>query len=479
MKKVNKIQKSPELNQYKLEDLNQITLSVLNIGAITVNLKNEKNYDFEPHLQALAVGYIIFNSALYLSAIMLKKGGESLSFLNFKAPTETLLKSVDFLTQQFKDSKDPWNQLFVKIISTIPFTLAKNQEKNLEISLENLKFLEEILKSNPKELGSFQFDKFMTLDEDRVHFHIDETNHFCFYPFSLSSDTFYSFYRHFISLILIYHDFKNIIQEKDDEPYVYGYKIADIFKIDSKSILQDYYRELIIDSIDTRHAAIYSTKLVKEMNKNSIIYLRCAYLFMKIMLDAHHEFLESVEDTQLMIKLTPNEIKNFSKLHDVIHDKSVQMVVDKYFETLKVEKTLGKRPEDLYLSTNKRYVEEFLKTHSLEYIEYVERTVLPCFVCGDKKAKTFRCGNCLSNWYCTKECQKKDWKIHKEYCKAISEQIKSQKKGQHVHDENCNHDHDHKHDHKHEHNHVHGENCNHEHKYDHKHVHGENCKHDH
>mmetsp|Transcript_6651 Transcript_6651/g.10353 ORF Transcript_6651/g.10353 Transcript_6651/m.10353 type:complete len:228 (+) Transcript_6651:816-1499(+) len=34
-----------------------------------------------------------------------------------------------------------------------------------------------------------------------------------------------------------------------------------------------------------------------------------------------------------------------------------------------------------------------------------------------------KCGKCQSIWYCSKECQKNDWKRHKEFCKMLSKTV--------------------------------------------------------
>jgi hypothetical protein len=42
-----------------------------------------------------------------------------------------------------------------------------------------------------------------------------------------------------------------------------------------------------------------------------------------------------------------------------------------------------------------------------------------CAACFTKREKLLKCGACQSMWYCSSECQKKDWKSHKQLCKAI------------------------------------------------------------
>ena len=42
----------------------------------------------------------------------------------------------------------------------------------------------------------------------------------------------------------------------------------------------------------------------------------------------------------------------------------------------------------------------------------------PCFTCFRTDEKLRRCGICRTVAYCSKECQKKDWKKHKKICKS-------------------------------------------------------------
>ncbi|RNA30194.1 ectomycorrhiza-upregulated zf-MYND domain-containing [Brachionus plicatilis] len=46
----------------------------------------------------------------------------------------------------------------------------------------------------------------------------------------------------------------------------------------------------------------------------------------------------------------------------------------------------------------------------------------PCKACAQENAR-FRCGNCKSIWYCSKECQKTDWKNHKPNCNYDAEKL--------------------------------------------------------
>merc|ERR1712226_920952 len=42
-----------------------------------------------------------------------------------------------------------------------------------------------------------------------------------------------------------------------------------------------------------------------------------------------------------------------------------------------------------------------------------------CAGCGEPA--TQRCSKCKSEWYCSRECQLKQWKSHKDVCKMLTE----------------------------------------------------------
>ena len=42
-----------------------------------------------------------------------------------------------------------------------------------------------------------------------------------------------------------------------------------------------------------------------------------------------------------------------------------------------------------------------------------------CEECGD--AATFRCSKCKIAWYCSRDCQLRQWKKHKPICKLFTE----------------------------------------------------------
>lgn len=44
-----------------------------------------------------------------------------------------------------------------------------------------------------------------------------------------------------------------------------------------------------------------------------------------------------------------------------------------------------------------------------------------CTFCGSEKEKLLKCSRCKSSWYCNRECQISDWKVHKMICTALKE----------------------------------------------------------
>jgi len=63
--------------------------------------------------------------------------------------------------------------------------------------------------------------------------------------------------------------------------------------------------------------------------------------------------------------------------------------------------------------------------YSLDNVEYFMEDPT-CAACG--KMATKRCSKCKSEWYCSRECQIKRWKLHKEMCAKLAEINEVEKK---------------------------------------------------
>ena len=94
-----------------------------------------------------------------------------------------------------------------------------------------------------------------------------------------------------------------------------------------------------------------------------------------------------------MFKLTNEEI-----------EKIGNKVVKEYFENLTKEK----------LSKELECVNEIYNMDNIEY--FMDDPI--CAQCG--KLANSRCSRCKSEWYCSKECQIKRWKEHKNLCKTLA-----------------------------------------------------------
>ena len=94
-----------------------------------------------------------------------------------------------------------------------------------------------------------------------------------------------------------------------------------------------------------------------------------------------------------MFKLTKEEI-----------EKIGNKVVKEYFENLTKEK----------LTKELECVNEIYNMDNIEY--FMDDPI--CAQCG--KLANSRCSRCKSEWYCSKECQIKRWKEHKNLCKTLA-----------------------------------------------------------
>ena len=50
-----------------------------------------------------------------------------------------------------------------------------------------------------------------------------------------------------------------------------------------------------------------------------------------------------------------------------------------------------------------------------------------CDYCHNENIELFKCGSCKCVYYCSKKCQKLDWKLHKEDCNFFNERTECKK----------------------------------------------------
>ena len=68
-------------------------------------------------------------------------------------------------------------------------------------------------------------------------------------------------------------------------------------------------------------------------------------------------------------------------------------------------------------SSLKEDMERIMKLYSSDVFEQFMEDP-KCSNCG--KVATQRCSKCKNQWYCSRECQLKQWKAHKALCEIIS-----------------------------------------------------------
>ena len=98
------------------------------------------------------------------------------------------------------------------------------------------------------------------------------------------------------------------------------------------------------------------------------------------------------------------------KLSDEESTKIGNEIVKKYFENLSKEE-LRKELEP---------INEIYNVDNMEYFMDDPK----CANCG--KDASQRCSRCKSEWYCSRECQVKRWKIHKQLCKTLETLFKEE-----------------------------------------------------
>lgn len=75
----------------------------------------------------------------------------------------------------------------------------------------------------------------------------------------------------------------------------------------------------------------------------------------------------------------------------------------------------------------RKELEPVSEVYTIENMEYFMDDP-KCANCG--KDATSRCSRCKSEWYCSRECQVKRWKSHKDMCKILAKMVEEEEKEQ-------------------------------------------------
>jgi hypothetical protein len=121
--------------------------------------------------------------------------------------------------------------------------------------------------------------------------------------------------------------------------------------------------------------------------------------------------------------------ESFALLHKVEHDPYYKQkqpyVLDLIYTTPEFRKQnhatiiVNKLKEDLeFTAFSSNYASEclFRKLGLTEYFNRTFRWPSEVTICCCGKIANFRCSRCLTKWYCCRECQVKDYELHKLEC---------------------------------------------------------------
>ena len=124
------------------------------------------------------------------------------------------------------------------------------------------------------------------------------------------------------------------------------------------------------------------------------------------------QFNSTLTDNPFIVEMIP--VLANSKMFKMTNDQAKQLgstLIHKYFKI-----------SDAQL---RKELEPMNEVYSIDNMEYFMDDP-KCANCG--KDATSRCSRCKSEWYCSKECQVKRWKTHKELCKTLMELYKEEEK---------------------------------------------------
>ena len=108
----------------------------------------------------------------------------------------------------------------------------------------------------------------------------------------------------------------------------------------------------------------------------------------------------------------------------------IQGYINKLLDALIHSTTLYQMYQELHLKAEslpmyKKDINQLITTLNMGF-EIIAKTVNHedcCYHCLKADAKVMRCVACKTCWYCSAECQRKDWKNHAKLCSMYKEKL--------------------------------------------------------
>lgn len=180
-------------------------------------------------------------------------------------------------------------------------------------------------------------------------------------------------------------------------------------------IFMIYYREFDILTGDTQHndaVALLSIECQEEANGKVAVRARRDVTFDAVLCRADGKNLEP-QHVGSMVNFVQTQLGDVVALWK--HTKKGKKA-DDVVEAELQEKARRAWNELATPETYKRFYEEMLREHPKD-MEGVESPFAHgqsiCKGCGETEGALMQCSGCKKVDYCSKECQKKDWKLHK------------------------------------------------------------------
>jgi len=143
--------------------------------------------------------------------------------------------------------------------------------------------------------------------------------------------------------------------------------------------------------------------------------------------DGAHYFWLATKNVYRIInnKIKPLTVKGYNDLSDQVRKSFMDMYVELPNDEendVRITKIIKKKSDVDVNDPNfvKKYSQELLHTLSLyrdhkDWNTVKKLTYKSCYVCGNMGKHT--CAQCKKAFYCSQDCQRLHWKIHKKECK--------------------------------------------------------------